>query len=162
MISERSDPAEGKRFLRLFYRDWKPTRAGRWLNGLEGWWSALGLPPRCMVALQVPGRSSGRTRQSVLVIAEVAGRDYLVSMLGERSDWVRNVRAAGGNAVIRHGRSRPVRLVEVPPEGRAPALKAYCRVAPGGRAHFPVAPDAPLEEFAKIAAGYPVFRIEPA
>lgn len=162
MISGRSDPAERSAFLRFFYRNWRPTRAGRRLNGTEAWWSAAGLPPRIMVALRVAGRTSGRTRQSVLVVAEEGGREYVVSMLGERSDWVRNVRAAGGRAVLRHGRSRAVRLTEVPAGERAPVLKAYCRVAPGGRAHVPPAPEAPLEEFAKIAGAYPVFRIDPA
>jgi len=157
--TRRPDPAE-RGHLRLFYRDWRPTRTGRWVNHFEGWWSALGLPPRIMVALDVAGRVSARTRRSVLVMADEGGREYLVSMLGDRSDWVRNVRAAGGLAVIRHGRPRPIHLTEVPPEDRASVLKAYCKVATSGREHFPLSPDAPLDEFAKIAADYPVFRID--
>lgn len=160
MITRRPDPAE-RGYARLFYRNWRPTRTGRWVNRVEGWWAALGLPPRIMVALEVRGRTSGRTRRSVLVTAKLGRREFLVSMLGDGSDWVRNARAAGGRAVIRHWRPRQVRLVEIPAAERAPVLQAYCRVAPGGRMHFPLAPDAPLEEFAKIAADYPVFRIDP-
>jgi hypothetical protein len=94
------------------------------------------------------------------VIAEHEGERYLVSMLGERSPWVRNARAAGGRAVIRHGRRHKVRLVEVPPGGRAPVIKAYLGRAPGGRPHIPVDPSALVEAFEPIAADYPVFRIE--
>jgi hypothetical protein len=81
-------------------------------------------------------------------------------MLGPHSDWVQNIEAARGEAVLRQGRRRRVQLVGVPPEERAPILRAYVRIAPGGRVHFPVAVDAPLAEFAAIAARYPVYRID--
>jgi hypothetical protein len=43
-------------------------------------------------------------------------------MLGDDADWVRNVRAAGGNATLRHGRREEVRLEEVAPDRRALVL----------------------------------------
>ena len=82
-------------------------------------------------------------------------------MLGERSDWVRNVRAAGGEAFIKRGRSRPVVLTEIAPQERAPILKAWCQVATSGRHHLPNPHDAPVSAFEEIAADYPVFRIDP-
>jgi deazaflavin-dependent oxidoreductase (nitroreductase family) len=147
--------------MRLFYRDWRPTLLGRWVNRGWAWWSGLGLPPRRQITLQVAGRRSGRPRANVLVVAAYEGYRYLVSMLGDRSEWVLNVRAAGGKAIIKGLRSRPVVLTEVPPKERAPILKAYCRVAPSGRQHLPVPHDAPLTEFAAIAADYPVYRVDP-
>ncbi len=39
-----------------------------------------------------------------VVVAMVRGQSYLVSMLGDDVAWVRNVRAAGGRAVLHHGR----------------------------------------------------------
>jgi len=83
-------------------------------------------------------------------------------MLGEGSEWVRNVRAAGGKAYVKRGQSLPVRLTEVPLGERGPILKAYCQVATSGREHFPVSPAAPLAEFEAVAERYPVFRIDPA
>ncbi len=154
------DPAERGAVTRLFYRDWRPTRLGRWVNRFEGWWAGLGLPPNVMASLEVRGRRSGRRRANPVVIATVAGNDYLVSMLGSRSDWVRNVEAARGEAVLRHGRRRRVRLMPVPPEQRAPILREYVRIAPGGRKHFPLPVGAPLPAFAAIADRYPVYRIE--
>jgi deazaflavin-dependent oxidoreductase (nitroreductase family) len=160
--SRHLDPAERSPVMRLFYRAWRPTRAGRWINRFWCWWSAIGLPPRLMAALEVRGRTSGRTRANPVVIATVSGQQYLVSMLGPQSDWVKNVDAAGGNAVLRQGRRRCVRLVAVPPVERAPILREYVRIASSGRQHFPLPVGAPLSEFAAIAERYPVYRIDPA
>ena len=146
--------------LRRFYRDWRPTRLARIVNRLYGWYSAAGLPPSYMVVLTVRGRTSGRPRTTVVVTPEHAGHQYLVSMLGEGSSWVKNARA-NPDAQIRHGRVRDVRLVEVPAAERAPVIKEYVRIASSGRLHVPVEPDAPLPEFEAIADRYPVFRIDP-
>jgi hypothetical protein len=80
-------------------------------------------------------------------------------MLGENADWVRNARASAGAAVLRHGTTENVKLEELPVSRRAPILKAYLQVAPGARPHFDLSRDAPLAEFEKVAARYPVFRI---
>lgn len=154
------DPAE-RTGLRIFYRNWRPTRLGHFVNRLQGWYSGLGLPPRIMAVLEVRGRKSGQVRSSPIVMTEVDGKRYLVSMLGPSSDWVKNVEAARGDAVIRQGRRERVHLVAVAREERAPVLREYVRIAPAGRLHFPVAVDAPLVEFEKIAERYPVFRIDP-
>jgi len=123
--TRHSDPAERSALMRLLYRNWRPTRLGLWINRLMGWWSALGLPPSFQAVLEVKGRTSGRTRSNPVVIATVNGERYLVSMLGSESDWVKNVEAAHGDAVIRQGRRHRVHLVAVPPDQRAPILKEY-------------------------------------
>ena len=161
MTMTNRDPAE-RSYLRFFYRDWRPTRWGKLVTQVMAWLSGLGLMPPVLLTLQVRGRRSGRLHDSILVVAEHNGQRYLVSMLGEGSDWVRNVRTAGGEAFVKRGRSRPVRLTEVPVGERGPILKAYCQVATSGRQHFPISPDAPLQEFEALADRYPVFRIDPA
>jgi deazaflavin-dependent oxidoreductase (nitroreductase family) len=155
------DPAEGGH-LRLFYRDWRPTRLGKLVNQCWARLAGLGLTPQILITLQVKGRRSGRLRDTVLVVAEHDGQRYLVSMLGDGSEWVHNVRAAGGKAFVKRGQSRPVQLTEVPAGERGPILKAYCQVATSGRQHFPVSRNAPLSEFDAVAERYPVFRIDPA
>jgi deazaflavin-dependent oxidoreductase (nitroreductase family) len=157
-----SDPAERRALLRLFYRNWHPTRLGRWVNRFWCWWSGLGLPPRFQAVLEVRGRTTGRKRSNPVVIASVRGTGYLVSMLGPESDWVKNVEAANGNAVVRQGRRCRVHLVLVPPQQRAPILREYVRIAPSGRQHFPLAVGAPLSDFEEIAGRYPVYRIDPS
>ncbi len=159
---EHRDPAESSWLMRRFYRDWRPTRTGKMVNRVMGWWSAAGLPPKIQAALEVRGRASGQRRTTPIAIATVDGASYLVSMLGPGSEWVKNVEAAGGEAVIRQGKRRSVRLVSVPPAERVPVLKEYMRIAKSGGRHFPLTADAPLEEYAAIAGRYPVFRIDPA
>ena len=156
-----SDPAERNLFLKFFYRDWRPTPLGRWVNRVQGWLAAAGLPPSFQVVLEVRGRTSGQLRSNPVVVATVNGQRYLVSMLGTESDWVKNVDAAHGEAVLRHGRRQRVHLVPVPAAERAPVLREYLRIAPSGRQHFPLRPDAPLADIAAIAVNYPVYRIEP-
>ena len=112
--------------------------------------------------LEVRGRTSGRTRANPIVIATVEGKDYLGSMLGQQSDWVKNVEAAHGDAVIRQGRRRRVHLVAAPPRQRAPVLREYVRIALSGRRHFPLTAGAPLSDFEAIAGSYPVYRIDPS
>jgi len=160
--SPHTDPAERSAFMRLFYRDWRPTRFGRWANRLTGWWSGLGLPPSLMASLEVRGRVSGRIRSNPVVIATVEGNRYLVSMLGPQSEWVKNVEATNGDAVIRQGRRRHIHLVPVLPAERAPILREYVRIATSGRTHFPLPVGAPLSEFEAIVDRYPVYRIDPA
>ena len=160
--STHPDPAERSALMRLFYRNWRPTRLGRWVNRFACWWSGLGLPPKFQAALEVNGRTSGRRRSNPVVIATVEGKRYLVSMLGPGSDWVKNVEAAHGEAVIRQGRRRRVHLVAVPPQQRTPILREYVRIASSGRQHFPLPVGAPLTDFEAIAGRYPVYRIDPS
>jgi len=161
MIASREDPAERNRYLRFFYRDWRPTRLGKIWNRAFAWISGLGVTPQTLLTLRVRSRRSRRLYSTVLVVASHQGQRYLVSMLGGGSQWVRDVRAAGGAAFIKRGRSRPVMLTEIPPEERAPILKAWCQIATSGRRHLPVPHDAPVSAFEAIAADYPVFRIDP-
>ncbi|MGZ5784054.1 MAG: hypothetical protein ACXWI3_11945 [Croceibacterium sp.] len=160
MSTLRRDPAE-QGSLRFFYRNWRPTRLAKVWNGAFAWLTGLGLLPRVLLTLQVKSRLSNRLYSTVLAVGNYAGERYLVSMLGDGSNWVQDVRAAQGNAFIKQGRSRPVMLTEIPPGERAPILKAWCEVATSGRKHLPVRHDAPVPAFQAIAADYPVFRIDP-
>ncbi len=149
------------RISRWMYRTGRPNRLAAVLNRVSAWAGSAGLWPSRLVTLEVRGRKSGRLISFPLVIAEHEGERYLVSMLGEGSNWVSNVRAAGGHAVLRHGRREDVRLEEVDPSARAPILRRYLQLAPGARPHVPVDRNAPLAEFEAIAAKYPVFRVRP-
>ena len=145
-----------------FYRGGRPNWVARVLDRGTAAVYARGVSSDYLVTLEVPGRRSGRTIRFPLVMVVVEGERYLVSMLGEGTNWVRNVRSAGGDAVLRHGRREEVHLQEeVEPERRAPVLKAYLGRAPNARAHMPVGKDAPLAEFERVAPRFPVFRVVP-
>jgi hypothetical protein len=62
--------------------------------------------------------------------------------------------------VLRHGRARTCRLIEVPAGERAPILKRYLAKVPGARPHVPVDRHAPLAAFEAVADRLPVFRVE--
>jgi deazaflavin-dependent oxidoreductase (nitroreductase family) len=131
--------------------------------------TSLGLVPEDVITLEVPGRRSGVIRRTTMVRAVCDGGHYVVSLAGE-SDWVRNVRAAGGQVVIGGRRRRAARLAEVPVRQRAPVIRAYLlrwgrhpgsrAVAREARYYFGVGPDVSLEQIQGVAEHYPVFRIQ--
>ncbi len=149
-------------YLRRGYRGPRPTAFVRFQNLTSAIIFGIGLGPRRAATLQVVGRNSGRVHSSPVVIVDWHGERYVVAMLGERANWVRNVRAAGGRAVLRRRRREAVLLEDVPVERRSPILRRYLVLAPGARPHIRVDRRAPLEEFDRIASQIPVFRIEPA
>lgn len=147
---------------RWLYRGGRPRRLARLL---DGWTAALygrGIAPDRLVTLEMPGRRSGRTVELPLVMARLGGERYLVSMLGPDANWVRNVRASAGAAVLRHGRRERVRLEEVAVRERAPVLREYVRCAPNARTHIGVQMGAPLHRFVAVSAAHPVFRVTSA
>ena len=150
------------RARRWLYRHRRATRLARFLNAAQARLAAAGIGPKWLVMVEVAGRRSGKTISFPAVIADYDDGRYMVSMLGEGTNWVRNVRASGGQAVLRHGGREPVILQEVDIDQRAPILRCYLQRAPGARAHVPVDSRAPVEAFEPIAAQYPVFRITPA
>lgn len=48
----------------------------------------------------------------------IDGGRYLASMLEDNTQWVRNVRASGGKAVLRSGGREYVQLLEIPADQR--------------------------------------------
>lgn len=114
------------------------------------------------------GRKSGKLRRIPILRTRYQGEDYLVALAGE-SQWVRTVRAADGQAVIRRGKSRRVRLEELPRADRPEVIAQYLRAgrerggakayAKQARYYFGLDPDASLDDIRTIVDYYPVFRI---
>jgi deazaflavin-dependent oxidoreductase (nitroreductase family) len=163
--SGKGSSGEGRGLYRLkrwMYRSGRPNLLARILNWPSGILHATGiLVPKRWVTLEVRGRRSGKRISFPLVAVDHEGERYLVSMLGEGTNWVRNVRAAGGRAVLRHRRREAVRLEDVEPGARPPILRRYLALAPGARPHLPVGMDDPPEAFEQAAAQVPVFRVVP-
>lgn len=149
-------------YLRWLYRGGRPNWFARLQNRASAWVFAAGIMPGRVAALEVRGRRSGRVISFPVVIAAYEGERYLVSMLGNEANWVLNVRAAHGAAVLAHGRRERVRLEEVASAERAPILRRYLQLASGARPHVSVTPGAPMADFERVSPSYPVFRIRPA
>ena len=145
--------------LRAMYAGGRGNATARRFARLWAAVFSLGLAPRRWVTLEVPGRRSGRVARFPLGMADLDGQWYLVPMLGEQCNWVRNVRAAGGRATLRHRRAVACQFVEVPASERSVILKRYLDKVPGARPHLPIDRHAPMVDFAGIASRVPVFRV---
>ena len=159
-VKQSEDTVKNSTALRRWlYRGKRPNWIARILNRAWAIVVSTGVASNDYVTLEVTGRKSGRIVSFPLVMVIVDGERYLVSMLGDNVQWVRNVRASGGKAVLRRGGRENIQLEEVPADQRPPILKAYLQIATGARPHVSVNKDAPLAEFEKIAPSYPVFRV---
>jgi deazaflavin-dependent oxidoreductase (nitroreductase family) len=78
--------------------------------------------------LMVAGRKSGEMRHVPVIPVEHKGARFVVSTRGE-SDWVKNMRAAGGGELHAKGAVTSFGATEVPVEQRAPVIEAYRAVA---------------------------------
>lgn len=148
------------RRLRSWYRTGKGNRRARVMAHMWARIYTWGILPRRWVTLEVAGAKSGLPRRFPLGMTTVDGRWYLASMLGE-CQWVRNVRAAGGDVLLNRGRPRPVHLRELPVSERPPILAAFLDQVPGARPHIAVPRGQPVTAYADVAARHPVFLIEP-
>lgn len=66
-----------------------------------GWAPTMGI-------LQHVGRSSGRTYRTPLTVFDTADGVAILLTYGPNRDWLKNLTAAGGGTIRRHGRSFPV------------------------------------------------------
>jgi deazaflavin-dependent oxidoreductase (nitroreductase family) len=143
------------------YRGGRPRGLARMMNAVSAWMYADGrLTSERGATLEVVGRRSGKPITLPVVVTDYDGSDYLVSTLGDDANWVRNVRAACGAAVLIRQRRQSVHLVEMPVDQRSAILRRYLEVAPGARPHIPVSRKAPLTAFMSVSESYPVFRID--
>ena len=111
--------------------------------------------------LEVRGRTSGEPRQVPVNLLTVGDERYLVAPRGE-TQWVRNLRASGGEGTLLLGRGRePFAATEVTDADKPPLLRAYLKrwKAEIGVFFKGVGPDSSDEELLRIAPGYPVFRL---
>jgi len=140
------------------YRGGRPGWSARITNRLGAIGFAVGIGPSQAATLEVRGHKSGRLISFPVVVVDYQGERYLVAMLGQRTNWVRNLRA-DGRAVLRRGRREDVTAVEDLSDERAAILRRYLELAAGARPFFSIDRRAPLSDFERIADDYPVFRI---
>src|SRR5271169_1750294 len=108
--------------------------------------------------LEHRGRTSGMLHHTPVNLLSIDGTQYLVAPRGE-TQWVRNVRHAGGHLVLILGRRRQLcTATELPVADRVPILRAYLRrwKFEVGMFFDGVTPDSTDEEWAAVAARHPV------
>ena len=141
----------------------KPKKASNFFNEAVGRLTRLGISVYGSRVLYVRGRKSGEWRSNPVNPLTVDGTRYLVAPRGN-TQWVRNMRAAGGGE-LRIGRKvEPFTATEVADDAKPAILRAYLRKWKFEVGVFfdGVDGSAPEEKLREIAPGYPIFRIEPA
>jgi len=148
-------------FQRWQFRTGRPNRSARVLSRLLGTAFGAGIGPNQAATLEVRGRKTGRKISFPIVIVAYEGERYLVAMLGDKTNWVLNLRA-DNHAVLQRGTRENVSLVQDFSGNRAAILRRYLNLAGGARPFFPIDRRAPLGDFERIVDEYPVFRVAPA
>jgi deazaflavin-dependent oxidoreductase (nitroreductase family) len=122
----------------------------------------LGVSLKGSRILYVQGRKSGQWRSTPVNLLSYQGNQYLVAPRG-RTQWVLNMRAAGGGRLQVGRRVESFTATELPDDQKPELLREYLRrwKFEVGMFFEGVGPDAPDEKLREIAPGYPVFRISP-
>jgi deazaflavin-dependent oxidoreductase (nitroreductase family) len=142
----------------------QPKSATNLFNDIVARMTRLGVSVYGSRILFVKGRTSGEWRSTPVNPLRLAdGTRYLVAPRGN-TQWVRNMRAAGGGE-LRIGRKvEPFTATEVADDAKPEILRAYLKKwkIEVGVFFDGVDAKAPTEKLREIAPGYPIFRIEPA
>ena len=135
-------------------------RMGRLTNGLVAALTRRGVSLKGSRVLSVQGRKSGEWHSTPVNPLTYEGSTYLVSPRGQ-TQWVRNMRVAGGGRLRVGRRVESFTATELPDAQKPPLLREYLRrwKFEVGMFFEGVGPDAPDSRLLEIAPGYPVFQI---
>jgi deazaflavin-dependent oxidoreductase (nitroreductase family) len=114
--------------------------------------------------LEVRGRKSGEPRRNPVNLLELDGHEYLVSPRGE-TEWVKNVRASGGQLALILGRKRQsFKATELSGDDQIRVIRAYLKKwkFEVGAFFDGLGPDASDEQFRAAAHKHPAFSLEAA
>jgi deazaflavin-dependent oxidoreductase (nitroreductase family) len=112
--------------------------------------------------LRIVGRKSGEVRTNVVNLLTTDDGTYLVAPRGT-TEWVRNLRAAGGHGELQLGRKvDSFQATELADEAKIPVIRAYLVKWSWevGKFFEGLTKDATDQEIAAVAPGFPVFALE--
>jgi deazaflavin-dependent oxidoreductase (nitroreductase family) len=129
-------------------------------NGTVAAATRLGISILGSRVLYVRGRKSGEWRSTPVNPLTYEGHRYLVSPRGH-TQWVRNMRVAGGGELRVGRRVERFTATELPDAPKPALLRAYLKrwKFEVGMFFDGIGPDASDEKLLEIAPGYPVFQI---
>ena len=139
----------------------QPDSGTRILNSVVASLTRMGISVYGSRVLAVRGRKSGEWRTTPVNPLNLDGERYLVSPRGN-TQWVRNMRVAGGGELRVGRRTETFTATEVPAEERPRILRAYLKKwkFEVGMFFKGVGPDSPEDKLLAIAQDHPVFRIK--
>ena len=138
----------------------QPTGMDRLFNNTVAALTRAGISVSGSRVLAVRGRKSGEWRTTPVNPLTIDGQRYLVAPRGN-TQWVRNMRVAGGGELRLGRRAEKFTATELPVEERPAVLRAYLKKwkFEVGMFFQGVGPDAPDDKLLAIAPDHPVFRI---
>jgi deazaflavin-dependent oxidoreductase (nitroreductase family) len=137
-----------------------PSHGTRVFNAAVSRLTRMGISVWGSRVLAVRGRVSGEWRTTPVNPLTFDGERYLVAPRGN-TQWVRNMRAAGGGELRVGRRAERFTATELPVEQRPRVLRAYLQrwKFEVGAFFQGVGPDAAEDKLLEIAPDHPVFRI---
>lgn len=138
----------------------RPGRATEIFNSVVGSLTRLGVSVWGSRVLAVRGRTSREWRTTPVNLLTVDDVRYLVAPRGV-TQWVRNMRAAGGGELRVGRRVEVFTVVELPDDDKPAILRPYLKRWKFEIGVFFDGVDASAsdEKLREIAPGYPVFRL---
>jgi deazaflavin-dependent oxidoreductase (nitroreductase family) len=138
----------------------EPNRSTRIFNATVARLTRMGISVYGSRILAVRGRKSGEWRTTPVNPLSIDGQRYLVAPRGN-TQWVRNMRVAGGGELRIGRRTEKFTAAELPVEERPAVLRAYLKKwkFEVGMFFQGVGPDASDDAMLAIAPDHPVFRI---
>jgi deazaflavin-dependent oxidoreductase (nitroreductase family) len=130
-------------------------------NNVVAGLTRLGISVLGSRVLRVRGRTSGEWRTTPVNLLTFEGERYLVAPRGE-TQWVKNIRKAGGGELQLGRKTEPIQVSELPDEQKPDLLRAYLKrwKAEVGVFFDGVSATSSDEEVRRIAPKHPVFRIQ--
>lgn len=142
----------------------KPAKSSNIFNDTVARLTKMGISVYGSRVLYVRGRKTGELRSQPVNPLPYQGDRYLVAPRGT-TQWVRNIRAANGEAELRLGRKvEPIRVTEIADDDKPELLRAYLKKWAFESSVFfdGLTAKSTDEELRAAAPGYPIFRIQRA
>ena len=123
--------------------------------------TAIGLSVSGSRVLEVKGRKSGQWRTTPVNLLQFEGDEYLVAPRGN-TQWVRNMRAAGGGRLKLGRKTEDFEATEITGAPQVPIIRAYLKKWKWEVGAFfdGVGPDSTDEQLLEVAPKHPVFKID--
>jgi deazaflavin-dependent oxidoreductase (nitroreductase family) len=131
------------------------------LNPVVAGLTKLGIGVYGSRVLEVRGRKSGEWRSTPVNLLQVGGREYLIAPRGH-TQWVRNIRVAGGGRLRVGRRVRDIQVTELADAAKPPILRAYLKkwAWEVGMFFDGVSAKSSDEDLLRIAPDHPIFQLE--
>jgi deazaflavin-dependent oxidoreductase (nitroreductase family) len=139
----------------------RPTSTDAVLNRIVRLLTRLGISLMDSRVLAIKGRTSGVWRTTPVNLLTIDGVRFLVSPRGQ-TQWVRNIRAAGGGELRLGRRAESFTVTELADADKPAVIRAYLERWGWevGRFFDGLTKDATDEEILAVAPGFPAFRVD--